>query len=149
MATGKIVRFDPAKGHGFIEPDDGGSLVFVNADDFGGVWDLQAGTLVRFSSIQGTRGPKAYNVRILTRPSEKRARFRTSGDLNDGNVTRYCHDGNGASIEYQMISRRKYAEEITEVLTSQVPGITAAQVSNVCRKLTKRAIKHSWLETLS
>jgi hypothetical protein len=33
-----------------------------------------------------------------------------------------------------------------DVLISNVPGITAAQIMDVCKKLTNRAVRHGWLE---
>jgi cold shock CspA family protein len=67
---GSITRIFPRDGYGLIQPDDGSPLVFVDVANFGGQWrDFKPGTLVRFSSLQGVRGTKAYNVMILaTKP---------------------------------------------------------------------------------
>jgi cold shock protein len=63
--TGKIAT-SFTDSYGFIEPDDGTDRVIVHADEFGAEWpDVKPGTAVRFSSLQGARGLRAYNVRIL------------------------------------------------------------------------------------
>jgi cold shock protein len=67
VATGSIIWFDRARGYGYIEPDDGGSNVFVHhtaidaplADGFNVV---AVGARVEFEVLQGRRGPEAVNV---------------------------------------------------------------------------------------
>lgn len=130
MAIGTIVRFDAASGHGYIAPDDGGAEVFVNAAELGGPRDLSVGMHVRYSSIQGVRGLKAYNVGIVTgRPAQPFVEHASD---------RY------AGIEF--LSPREYAEEIAAVLASAVPDASAAQVVEVRANLVARAAHRGWLE---
>lgn len=66
MAVGTVRWFDPAKGFGFIEPQDGGDDVFVHFSaiaDTGGFRTLEEGQRVEYTSAPGPRGEQAEDVR--------------------------------------------------------------------------------------
>jgi CspA family cold shock protein len=68
MAVGTVRWFDPAKGFGFIEPEDGGDDVFVHFSaivDTGGFRTLAEGQRVEYTSAPGPRGEQAEEVRPL------------------------------------------------------------------------------------
>src|SRR4051794_14003130 len=70
MEQGIVVRFDDAKGYGFIAPDDGGDDVFVHANELSGRGtSVACGTRVEFGVLDGGRGLKAYDVRVLEGPA--------------------------------------------------------------------------------
>ena len=58
MATGVVKWFNPAKGYGFIEPDDGSRDVFVHisAVERAGLATLQDGQKVTFELVPGRDG---------------------------------------------------------------------------------------------
>ncbi len=64
MTTGTVKFFNPAKGFGFITPDDGGKDVFVHSSALEGsdLEYLTDGQKVSFDVQQDDRGPKAVNV---------------------------------------------------------------------------------------
>ncbi|MGP3979824.1 cold-shock protein [Streptomyces sp. KR80] len=68
MATGKVKWFNPEKGFGFIEQDDGGADVFVHfsAIQTSGFKELYEGDKVQYDVTQGPKGPQAENVIPLT-----------------------------------------------------------------------------------
>src|SRR5437588_71001 len=69
MVQGTVTWFDPEKGFGFIQPDDGSRDVFVHfseIDDDGGYRTLDEGQRVRFEVGRGQRGPQAVDVRPET-----------------------------------------------------------------------------------
>ena len=61
MATGKVKWFDPDRGFGFINPDEGQDDLFVHYSEVQGD-DLRDGEAVEFDAEEGDRGPKAVNV---------------------------------------------------------------------------------------
>jgi CspA family cold shock protein len=65
MATGKVKRFDQAKGFGFIAPDGGGEDVFFHHSEIQGGTSLAPGQAVEFDVTQGPKGPKALKVRVV------------------------------------------------------------------------------------
>ncbi len=69
MPTGKVKFFDPKRGFGFIEVDDGGKDMFVHisAVEKAGLEGLQAGDKVSFEVATDPRSgrPAAANIGLL------------------------------------------------------------------------------------
>ena len=61
MAQGTVKWFNPAKGYGFIEPEDGSRDVFVHisAVERAGLATLQEGRKVSFELVAGRNGKMA------------------------------------------------------------------------------------------
>ncbi len=64
MPTGTVKWFNPTKGYGFIEPEDGSQDVFVHisAVERAGIGSLAEGQKVSYDLEQGRKGPAAVNV---------------------------------------------------------------------------------------
>ena len=64
MQTGTVKFFNTTKGYGFIQPDGGGTDVFVpiTAVERAGLGQLSEGQKIQFETQQDTRGPKAVNL---------------------------------------------------------------------------------------
>jgi CspA family cold shock protein len=60
--TGTVKWFNPAKGFGFIAPQDGGKDIFVHMSALGNLRTLNEGQVVRVSVRQGAKGPEAGSV---------------------------------------------------------------------------------------
>jgi len=64
VKEGRVKWFDPRKGYGFIELEDGSEDVFVHFTDVvgEGYKTLEEGQRVRFEIVKSDKGPKAVNV---------------------------------------------------------------------------------------
>jgi CspA family cold shock protein len=64
MANGTVKWFNPAKGYGFITPDEGGKDVFVHisAVQQAGLGSLNEGQRVTYEGVKEPRGMKAINL---------------------------------------------------------------------------------------
>jgi CspA family cold shock protein len=68
MATGTVKWFNSMKGHGFIEPDDGGkdAFVHISAVERAGLGSLNEGQKVSFDLQPGQNGKSsAENLTIV------------------------------------------------------------------------------------
>ncbi len=61
MATGTVKFFNTSKGYGFIQPEEGGTDVFVHmtALDKAGIGTLKEGQRVQFDVVKGQNGKEA------------------------------------------------------------------------------------------
>jgi CspA family cold shock protein len=63
IMLGRVKWFNPEKGYGFIERDDGGDVfVHFSAIQTEGFKTLNEGDQVEFEVVEGQRGPQAANV---------------------------------------------------------------------------------------
>lgn len=63
---GKVKWFNPEKGFGFIESNDGGDVfVHFSAIQTEGFKTLEEGQKVEFDIVDGNRGPQAANVSLV------------------------------------------------------------------------------------
>tara|TARA_B100000809_G_scaffold86325_1_gene84751 strand:- start:1270 stop:1473 length:204 start_codon:yes stop_codon:yes gene_type:complete len=67
MAQGTIKKLINAKGFGFIGPDGGSDDVFfhTSAVENANFDELQEGQAVEFELVDGPKGPRAENIRVV------------------------------------------------------------------------------------
>jgi len=68
MATGKVKWFNPTKGYGFIQPDDGSkdAFVHISAVERAGLDTLSEGQKIEYELVPGRNGKfSAENLQVL------------------------------------------------------------------------------------
>jgi cold shock protein len=134
MRTGRVLRFDEARGYGFIAPEGGGEDVFVHVNELlDDKSEILPGTPVEFEVTESDRGLKAYAVRVLER------RPRRSAEVTDAQV-----DEDGLC---DVLSGPQFQRELTELLLKELPDLTGRQIVQLRRSLLTLAEDHGWVET--
>lgn len=131
MRSGRILRFDEARGYGFIVPEGGGEDVFVHANELVDDKHLfTPGQAVEFEVTEGERGLKAFAVRLADGGPEPRRAPQVPVDDRLSDV----------------LTRDEFLDEVTETLLAEVPSLTGQQITQVRTRLLKLADKHGWID---
>ncbi len=134
--TGRIVQFNKTRGYGFIAPDGGGDDVFLHMEELKThAHTARAGMRVQFEVMEGQRGLKAYDVKVLD-PPPTNAAPRGEWDEEDG------FDDDLSDV----IPTAEYTQEITDVLIAVSPAVTAAQIVEIRQRLVAAARRRGWLQ---
>ncbi|MGC5287468.1 cold-shock protein [Micromonospora sp. DT231] len=141
-AAGKVIRFDEARGYGFIAPAKGGEDIFVHANDFGEQRHLvHPGMRVEYEVEAGDRGLKVAALRIVE--SVAVARPERAPDVVPTRTGQTGEDDGMCDV----LSPREFTYEVTELLIERVPTLTGAQISAIRQSLVDHARSHGWVES--
>lgn len=141
VLRGKVLRFDPIRGYGFIAPESGGEDVFLHVNDLLDEKHLvRAGAIVEFRLEDGERGLKASEVRVA-----EAAPIAVSGP----ELARRAEDGRpDQGGEFcDVLSRADFRSEVTEILLQGEPSLSGAQILKVRRQLEELAMRYGWLDS--
>jgi cold shock protein len=126
MASGTIIRFNVAKGYGFIEQDGGGEDVFLHSEELRDSGLIApVGARVSFNILQGVRGLKACDIEVME-------------DAPPGGDNARAH-------RPDVMSTSEFTRVITDALIDVSPSITASQIVEIRQRLIKHVNKWGWL----
>ena len=140
MATGKVVRFDEARGYGFIAPDNGGEDIFMHANVLDGEkYAFVPGVPVEFEVIEGERGLKACAVRLV-----RKSLATAAGASTTPNGSAVTADDDADLLD--VLSVNEFVRELTETFLEAAPTLTGAQILLLRQRVVRLAQRHGWVE---
>lgn len=132
MGTGTVVKYDEARGYGFIAPDDGDEDLFMHVREVIGTEDgIGLRARVEFEVVGGTRGLRAASIRVIDPAPGGSSGKPYDRDEDDG---------------VDVISEVAYSRHITDVLINVAPTVNGAQIVEIRQKMIMFARKHGWVE---
>ncbi|MGW3144518.1 cold-shock protein [Streptomyces sp. NPDC001177] len=138
MVTGRVVRFDGARGYGFIAPDHGGEDVFLHVNDMLIPESyIRSGTAVEFEIEEGDRGPKASSVQLAKNADGTPVTPPLSAAVRQAARDEALCD---------VLHRDEFLRDVTEVLLEAAPSLTGAQIVPIRTALLLFAKGHGWIE---
>jgi CspA family cold shock protein len=138
MATGRVVRFDEARGYGFIAPDGGGEDIFMHANALDDEKSAYVpGAQVEFEVLEGERGLKASRVRLVRRPPAVGAPALTT-------ASRESDEDDGELLD--VLSAAEFTRELTEAFLEAAPTLTGTQILALRQRVVRLAQRHGWVE---
>lgn len=159
VVQGEIIRFDQAKGYGFISPRSGGEDVFLHANDLlDDKYLMRPGAIVEFVLEPGERGPKASLVHLVS--AAPRSDFSTvPGSLgfgvahresavrgSTGAVREVNPDSNESDEDLvDVLSAAEFNHEVTEVLLRAEPSLSGSQILAIRQALSTLGSKFGWI----
>lgn len=153
MVTGHVVRFDGARGYGFIAPDQGGEDVFLHVNDLLiPEAYLRSGLAVEFEVEDGGRGMKASNVRLAQnaeprpQPAAVQAEAAPSVGKASGSGAVGATADQSPEPTCDVLSAREYTREVTELLLRITPALNGEQILQIRHELLKSSENHGWIE---
>nr|MDT0659081.1 cold shock domain-containing protein [Micromonospora sp. DSM 115978] len=150
MPTGRVLRFDEARGYGFIAPDMGGEDVFLHANDLGSEkYLIRPGVAVEFDLEAGERGLKASAVRVLgaTGAGAVEVRRRVATPSQQASSREPGQADEDDEVLCDVLSAAELRQELTEVLLKEVPALTGGQILAVRESVLRLAGAHGWTES--
>lgn len=144
MATGRVIRFDEIKGYGFISPSDGGEDIFVHANELidRGL-RVSAGSQVEFRVVEGDRGLKAYDVRVI---DQQPAPGYLADDTRPRSLSNAAEQPPADDELFEVFPEREFVQQITELLLAAAPQLTGTTIIELRNHLVAFARKNGWVE---
>lgn len=138
---GSCGAFRQYAGYGFIAPDGGGEDIFLHVNDLLIPEEyVRSGLAVEFEVESGERGLKASDIRLAEGERPRAARRHQEPaprvPVSDENGHPMC----------DVLTSDEYRRDVTELLLTASPQLTAEQVLTIRGALLKFGEGHGWVE---
>ncbi|MEU7146373.1 cold shock domain-containing protein [Nocardia sp. NPDC046473] len=133
-STGRVLRFDEAKGYGFIVSDSDDDDVFFHVNNL--LIDqsvVQPGLRVVFEARNGDRGLYAMNIAGSVEGAESRANEVFAVDTRRSAEARLCD------------AREALLAEFTELIIVAAPDVNGHEIARIRSGFIGLVEKHGWL----
>jgi hypothetical protein len=115
--------------------------VFIHANDLAAMTEpVTPGTRLAFRVVNSGRGPKAFDVRVVSRSEAAGREVPLAPAPSGGSAPADAED------LCEVLSERRFLSEVTELILRADGTVTAAQVLAIREGLSKFAKAHGWVE---